>query len=284
MADAETAVEFIPGDLAPGDAKSLELDRRELDVTRVGSGHDPLFVLAYERLWNEFGPLQEMESREVIERRLAWHPATKQGDCWLRYDLVLVRRQGQFIAVRDHTAIVTDKRGSPQAVVHLSHVLVDVEWRRTGLAGWLRAWPVQTARARLVAAGFPPASPITLVAEMEHPDPKMPNRLNRLAAYEKAGFKKVDPAAVNYFQPDFRPPGEIDACDGPRPLPFGLILRRVGREQEQVILGAELRQIVECLYRMYGAGFREQDMAVVWRGLREYPGEDVEIPLVAPTR
>ena len=306
MADADSAVEFLPADLTPGDAKSLELDRRELEVSRVGSGQNSLFALAYERLWNEFGLLQEMESREVIERRLAWHPATKIGDCWLRYELILVRRQGRFVAVRDHTAVVTDKLATPRAVVHLSHVLVAEAWRRTGLAGWLRAWPVQTARACLMAAGCPAASPITLVAEMEHPDPYSPNpvggsrgrsphqlelpdpqasnRLNRLAAYEKAGFKKVDPAAVSYFQPDFRPPGQIDASGGPRPLPFGLILRRVGREEEQVIRGVELREIVECLYRMYGAGFREQDMTVVWQSLRDYPGDDVEIPLVAPTR
>jgi GNAT superfamily N-acetyltransferase len=284
MADAETAVEFIPADLAPGDAKSLDLDRRDLEVVRVGSGHDPFVALAYERLWNEFGPHQEMESRDVIERRLAWHPATKKDDCWLRYELLLVRRQSKFVAVRDHTAVASLRSGAPQAVVHLSHVLIDEPWRRTGLAGWLRAWPIQTARACLLAAGFSAASPITLVAEMEHPNPQLPNRLARLTAYEKAGFKKVDPVVVNYFQPDFRPPGQIDASGGPRPLPFGLILRRVGREEEPFIQGAELREIVESLYRMYGAGFREQDMAVVWRSLGNYPGDNVKIRLVAPTQ
>lgn len=284
MADADSAVEFLPADLAPGDAKSLELERRELDVARVVSSNDPLFDQAYERLWNEFGALQEMESREVIKQRLDWQPATAVGDCWLRYDLILVRQKGRFVAVRDHTAVVTSKSGAPRAVVHLSHVLIELAWRRTGLAGWLRAWPIQTARACLSAATFPATSPITLVAEMEHPDPQMPNRLARLAAYEKAGFKKVAPSAVNYFQPDFRPPAEIDTSGGPRPLPFGLILRRVGQEEEQVIRGVELRQIVESLYRMYGAGFREQDMAVVWRSLRDYPADEVEIPLVAPTR
>jgi len=284
MADADSTVDFNPADLAPGDAKSLELDRRDLDVTRVGSIRDPLLAPAYERLWNEFGHLQSMESREVIERRLAWHPATKIGDFWLRYELVLVRRLGRFVAVRDHTAVVRPKSGTPQAVVHLSHVLIDEQSRRTGLAGWLRAWPVQTARACLLAAGFPSASPVTLVAEMAHPDPQRPNSLTPLAAYEKAGFKKVAPDAASYFQPDFRPPGQIDASGGPRPLPFGLILRRVGREVEPFIRGAELREIVESLYRMYGAGFREQDMAVVWRSLRDYPGDNAEIPLVAPTR
>ena len=112
---------------------------------------------------------------------------------------------------------------------------------------------------------------------MEHPDPHFPNGLVRLAAYEKAGFKKVDPALVRYFQPDFRPPNEIDASGGPRLLPFGLVLRRVGREEEQIIPGAEVREIVDCLYRMYGTGFREQDMAAVWQSLRDYPDGQANI-------
>jgi hypothetical protein len=119
---------------------------------------------------------------------------------------------------------------------------------------------------------------------MEHPHPLFPNRLVRLAAYEKAGFKAVDPAVVKYFQPDFRPPDEIDAGGGPRPLPFRLVLRRVGREEQQIVQGAEVREIVECLYRMYGTGFREQDMAAVWQNLRHLPEDAADIPLVAPTR
>lgn len=282
MADADASIEFLPADLASGDARALEVDRRAFDIGRIRSGNDPLFAPAYERLWTEFGAQHEMEPREVISRRLSWHPAIAMGNVWLRYEMILVRRQREFVAVRDHTAIVT--RHHPQAVVHLSHVLVDPAWRRTGLTGWLRAWPIQTARACLEAAGFPAASPITLVAEMEHPDPQFPNRLIRLKAYEKAGFKKVDPVAVKYWQPDFRLSNEIDASGGPQPLPFGLVLRRVGREQEESIRGTEVREIVECLYRMYGAGFREQDMAGVWRSLCEYPEAENEIALVAPTK
>jgi len=283
MANAESSVEFIPGDLAGGDAKALELDGRDFDIARIRSSNDSLFAMAYERLWDEFGQHHEMEPREVIMRRLAWHPAAAIGDCWLRYEMVLVRRNNQFVAVRDHAAVATGRPG-PQAVVHLSHALVDPAWRRTGLAGWLRAWPIQTARACLAAAGLPVASPITLVAEMEHPDPQFPNRMTRLKAYEKAGFKKVQPALVKYFQPDFRTPGEIDASGGARPLPFGLIVRRVGREQEQIIRGAEVRQIVECLYRLYGASFREKDMAGLWQSLQAYPSAEAPIALVPPTR
>jgi len=284
MAHADASIELLSADLAHGDGKALELDCRDLEIARICASHDPLFAVAYERLWEEFGHHHTVEPREIIVQRLAWNPATALGNYWLRYEMILVRREGRFAAVRDHSAIVTCRSDVPHAVVHLSHVFVDPAWRRTGLAGWLRAWPVQTARACLAAAGFLTTSPITLVAEMEHADARFPNRAPRLQAYEKAGFKKVDSVAVNYFQPDFRPPEEIDAGGGPQPLPFALILRRVGRERESVIRGAEVREIVECLYQMYGAGFRPTDMAAVWQRLNDYPAAEAEIPLVAPTQ
>jgi GNAT superfamily N-acetyltransferase len=202
----------------------------------------------------------------------------------LRYEMLLVRKQGQFVAARDHTAVVTSQGGAAGAIVHLSHVLVEPAWRRTGVAGWLRAWPIQTARACLEAAGLPAGSPITLVAEMEHPDPSLPNSLIRLRAYEKAGFKKVDPTRVNYLQPDFRTAEAIDAAGGPLPLRFGLLLRRVGREAEQKIKGDEVRAIVEALYEMYGKAFRESDMAPVWESLSRYPDLSAEIALVPPAQ
>jgi GNAT superfamily N-acetyltransferase len=286
MADGEQSIEFIPGDLAGGDNKSLEMDRRGFQITRIISGDEPSFEPAYERLWAEFGPQHEMESREVILRRLAWHPATVVEGCHLRYEMIVVHHEGRFVAVRDQTAVATNLTGTgrPYAVVHLSHVLVEPEWRRTGLAGWLRAWPLQTARACLAAAGFSPTSPITLVAEMEHPNPRFPNRLVRLKAYEKAGFRKVDPAAVNYVQPDFRTPQEIDVSGGPQPLPFSLVVRRVGREEEQLIQGAEVREVVECLYRIYATTFRPQDMASAWQTLHDYPVADAQIALVPPSQ
>ena len=283
MAAEPSAIKFIAEDLAPGDRKALELDRRELQVTSVRSEADRRFALAYDALWAEFGAANEMESRTVILRRLTWHPAMALDAYWLRYELILVQHQERLAAVRDHTAIIS-RQPQPQAVVHLSHVLIDPAWRRTGLGGWLRAWPIQTARAGLVAAGLPADSPITLVGEMEHPDATMPNRAIRLAAYEKAGFKKVAPDRVSYFQPDFRTPAEIDATGGPQPLPFGLVIRRIGREQEESIGGAEVRQLVTSIYQMYATGFRPQDMTQLWQSLQDYPPESAEIPLVPVTR
>jgi hypothetical protein len=75
----------------------------------------------------------------------------------------------------------------------------------------------------------------------------------------------------------------IDASGGARPLPFQLIIRRVGRETEATIRGAEVRRLVRALYAMYGAQFRPQDMAHPALSLDSYPADDAEVALVAPT-
>ncbi len=269
---------FLSADLAPGDARSIDFDTGRVEVRRVESRDDPLFEPTYARLWEQFGASHEIESREVLGRRLAWNPAVPRAGFAMRYDLLLVGSEGDFVAARDHTAIA-DARG---AVVHLSHLLIDPAWRRGGLAGWLRALPLQTARACLAAAGSSPDAPITLAAEMEYPDGVDLARDIRLKAYERSGFQKVDPTVVKYHQPDFRSFAEIDASQ-PQPLPFQLIIRRVGREMETHITGAEVRSIVARFYHVYGQEARAQDMAVVWKELDAYPPDDARIALVPPT-
>jgi GNAT superfamily N-acetyltransferase len=270
-------------DLAPGEAKARAFHPASLDVAVIHAPNHPLLHAGYAALWEQFGRAGEMEERAVIERRLLWDAGRPVGGYALAYEMILVRDPAQgmaFAAVRDHTAIVPIA-GEPRAVVHLSHVLVAPPWRGGGLAGWLRAWPIAAARRCLAAAGKPEQSPITLVAEMEHPRADQVDTIIRLKAYGKAGFVKVDQAATPYLQPDFRPPAEIDATSV-RPLPMGLILRRVGREQETTMTGRELRDVVTCLYGMYAAGFRAQDIRVVYDVLAQYPADDVTVALVPP--
>jgi GNAT superfamily N-acetyltransferase len=271
---------FIASDLAPGDLRSTEFDTSNIEVSRITSLDDPLFEIAYEQLWAQFGAANEVESREVLGRRMSWDAAVPRSGLAMRYDLLLVQCRGQFVAVRDHTAIA-DATGVD---VHLSHLLIDPSWRRGGLAGWLRALPIQTARGCLERAGFDPTAPITIAAEMEYPDGVDEARNIRLKAYGRAGFKKVDPAVVRYHQPDFRAPEEIDATGGPVPLPFQLIIRRVGREEQAVVTGIEVRTLVERFYHMYGQEFRESDMAVVWRQLDGYPAAEERVALIPPTQ
>ena len=273
---------FIAEDLAPGDRRRSPLDPRDLTLVRIAAPDHPDFNEAYQLLWNEFGAAHEMEDRAVIQERLKWQPIHPAEGRWLRYEMVLVRSGLEAIAVRDQVAVITSDLGDARCLVHLSHVWVDPRWRRTGLAAWLRAAPLQTARAGLFAAGLSPVSPITLVAEMEHPDEKHEARQIRLRAYEKAGFLKLDPSVVPYHQPDFRPVAQIRADSGPRPLPFALILRRVGQEHETRIPKAEARWVVESLYRMYSASFPSQDMLPLWNAQRGWAAGDGFVDLLKP--
>jgi hypothetical protein len=256
----------LPSDLAPGDSKSAALDLSTFEVHRIRSIEDPWFEPAYEELWAEFGAKGEMELRETLAARFRLAPG-------MIYEVVFVRQHGAFAAVRDHTVIPTEA----ETVVHLSHNLVAPEFRRSGLAGWMRAFPVLSARE------FRPDAPITLAAEMEHDDGTDPDRAIRLRAYERAGFMKVDPARVAYHQPDFRSAAAIDAAGGAAsPIPFLLLLRRVGREGEKTISGGEVRRVVRALYRMYGAQFRAKDMAHPALDLSSYPPEDAVLSLLPP--
>ena len=262
---------LTPDLLAPGDSKSAALNPGDFAWTQIRSTSDPLFETAYAALWAEFGASHEMERREVLAARFVQDPA-------MRYEMVLAQKNGAVAAIRDHTAIWFEG----EVVVHLSHLLITPEWRRSGLAGWMRAASLLTARM-LASEHSQPDAAITLVGEMEYDDGSDPRRAVRLTAYERAGFRKIDPAAVRYFQPDFRAPAEIDATGGARPLPFQLIIRQVGKESETHIRGAKVRRIVRALYTMYAPQFRPQDMAHPSLNLDSYPPDDAEVALVAPT-
>jgi hypothetical protein len=265
MSDVRFVTSLFPSDLAPGDQRAAALDLASFEVARIRSIDDPLFETVYGLLWAEFGRKHEMELRETLAQRFALAPE-------MLYELALVRKDGVPAAVRDHTAIPA----ADEVVVHLSHNLVFPDWRRGGLAGWMRALPVATARE------LRPGAPITLVAEMEYLDSDDPTREIRLRAYGKAGFKKVDPSVVHYHQPDFRAPEVIDASGGPQPVPFQLVLRQVGNESADTISGARLRSLVAALYEMYGRQFRPQDMRHPALDLAAYPAPDTTIALLPP--
>jgi hypothetical protein len=271
---------MISSDLAPGDLKSLQRDWSGIELKLVESADDPAFDAAFGALWAEFGANSEVEQPTVLSRRLLWNGHTLMQGCALCYRLILLTSEGKYAAVRDHTAIV--REGIETAIVHLSHNLVAPEWRRTGLAGWLRALPIQTARECLAAQQRPAESPITLVGEMRFLDRNDGATFVRLKAYEKAGFLMIDPRRVKYLQPDFRAPEEIDLSGGPRPLSLGLIVRRVGRENEPTISGAEILGIVDALHRMYAVTFRPHDLAPLIESLRTYPAPDEVIDLLPP--
>lgn len=262
---------LTPDLLAPGDGKSAALDPAQFTWVRIRATDDPLFEPAYAALWAEFGSSGEMETREVLAGRFRPNPT-------MLYEMVLARSGNAIAAIRDQTAIWFEG----EVFVHLSHLLVSPEWRRSGLAGWMRCVAILTAR-EVAARHARPDAGITLVGEMEYDDGTDARRRVRLTAYERAGFLKIDPGSVRYFQPDFRAPSVIDATGGAVPLPFQLIIRQVGRETERTITGAKVRRLVRALHAMYGAQFRAKDMAHPRLSLANFPADDAAIALVPPT-
>ena len=277
---------LLAEDLAPGDREVGTRAWSDLRVHRVRTPDDPDFAAAYERLWSEFGPRGEMERRAVIVDRLAWDPGRPLAGAALAYELLVLRRGDDVAALRDHTAVVRlSPQGRPRAgpvVVHLSHAFVDPAQRGTGLAAWLRALPLQTARRCARAAGCAPDVPIVLVAEMEPRDPAEPARMARLRSYERAGFQLVDPVAAPYAQPDFRPPALL-AGAAPQAVSLGLVVRRVGRESETAMPAAELAAVVDSIYAVYGVHVPEAVLAPLRAAAAEWTGRPAPLRLLPPT-
>jgi hypothetical protein len=276
-------IEHRASDLASGDSGSSSFDWSRYEVKRVSSTNDPLFELVYDKFSEEFLKKGEIEERSVLTQRLQWDPAKFQSDYALKYEIIVATDQGKFAAARDHSVIVR-KGPSPRAVVHLSHALIDPAHRGTGMAGWLRAWPVQTAQDAILASGIGADTPITLVAEMEpHLAKNQADTGARFKSYRRSGFKMLDPIQVPYLQPDFRNPSVIDTQGGPQPVALRLVLRRIGKESETTLLGSELRETVSALYQMYGNSFRPKDMVPLWEQLRNfYPADEARLKLIEP--
>jgi hypothetical protein len=280
-------LELIRGDLAPGDGSATDFDWSGIGLVRIRRPDHPLFPRAYGRLWEEFGPRGEMEKRPVIETRLGWQPAKPIDQHALLYEMIVVEQRGEILALRDHTAIVSHRPqgncGSGRVIVHLSHLLLEPRMRGSGLSGWMRAFPIQAGRECAAAAGLANTDEITLVAEMEPTDGVTPAVMKRLRSYERAGFLQIAADRVGYCQPDFRASETIDMT-GVRPLPLTLVIRRLGREGETTLSGAEVREIVTALYTVFGTTMRADHMAPLWALLDTLPAAHDRVPLQSPLR
>lgn len=276
---------LLRDDLAPGDRRVGERDFSDLEVRRVFSS-DPDFALIYDRLWAEFGAAGEMETRKAIRERLAWDPKRPLPGAALAYELLVLRRAGEIVAMRDHTAVVrlsaAQRPCEGPVVVHLSHALVEPAHRGTGIAAWLRALPLQTARRCASAAGAAADAPIVLVAEMEPRDPEDAARMTRLRSYERAGFTAIDPGSAPYLQPDFRPPEQLGDSP-PRAIRLGLLVRRVGREHELAMPASEVAAVVEAIYAVYGVHVAAHALQPLREQAKLWTARQASFRLVPPT-
>jgi hypothetical protein len=171
------------------------------------------------------------------------------------------RATGAIRGVRDGRVLVNQKYAPDLCVVYLSHIFMLPEARGTVLTYWLRIAPLDLAvtylhtlqqRGKITlpqpdAPGKYFGMRMDLAAEVEFFSPEDKLSLQRVLFYGRGGFDAIDPRHFPYRQPDFRDP-KLIAQTGDQPVPFMLLLRRVGREREARLPIDEARAVMQLLY------------------------------------
>lgn len=225
----------------------IERETRSFQFLEIEHPDHPDFARAYGLLNQVFGPPGEMEPEHAIRRFLlddAFEPLP--SGTFIRYFLIVAKdRDGNLRGVRDGSIVYNPAWAPDLCTVYLSHIYVLPEARGTVLTYWLRIAPVELAieylhqlqQRGLVRLPLPDQPgryfgvKLNLAAEMEYFSPEDRLSLQRILFYGRGGFDVIDPRHFPYRQPDFRSPEEI-ARTGNRPVPFMLLLRRMGRERQ----------------------------------------------------
>ena len=230
----------------------------------VESSKSPAFDEAYGALDAEFGPRGELERREVVARWLDEAAAAPEEKLQRSYHLLVARdERGSLAGVRD-CHVVLD-RGEAIAVVYLAHALVLPPFRRSGLGALLRSTPIAIARRVLGDAGMDASKvDILLAAEMEPAARDDEASIIRLLAYGKEGFAAIAPAALPYWQPDFRDLGALHVSDiEARPLRLLAVVRFLGHEGAPTLPKRLARAFVTHLYAVFATHVRPDHLAAL---------------------
>jgi hypothetical protein len=242
----------------------IERETRRYGLWEVLSPEDPDFAGAYKLLWDAFGAQGEMERVDAIRSFLEDDPydPIEANGTFCRYFLIVARDEaGEIRGVRDGSVLVNQAYDPDLCVVYLSHIYMRPEARGTVLSYWLRIAPVEIAvqyladlhargRIRLPAPDAPSryfGMRIDLAAEMEYFTPEDRISWQRLLFYGRGGFDAINPRHFPYRQPDFRDP-ELIRKSGNMPMPFMVLLRRIGFERQAVLPLEEARGVLRLLY------------------------------------
>jgi hypothetical protein len=241
----------------------IERETRRYEIWSIEDPDDVDYPAAYKLLWDAFGPSGEMEREEAIRsflREDSFSP-TASGT-FIRYFLLVARdRDGVVRGARDGSVLINPSYAPDLCVIYLSHIFMMPQARGTVLSYWLRIAPVEIAMhymAALHALGklpLPlPDNParnfgmnINLAAEMEYFTPEERLSLQRILFYGRGGFDVINPRHFPYRQPDFRDP-EVIRETGNQPVPFMVLLRRMGRERLATMPIEEARAVMRLLY------------------------------------
>ncbi len=241
----------------------IERESRNFQVWTIGFPSHPDFAEAYELLWNEFGPHGGMERIEAVKSFLLEDPyEPTAGGTFMRYFLLVAKDdRGNLLGARDGVILLNPAYDSELVVVFLSHIVMKPEARGTVLSYWMRIAPVELAmqyvselasmgKIKVPAPDLPGkhyGMRVNLAAEMEYFAPDDPISLQRILFYGRGGFDAINPRYFPYRQPDFRDPDVIRST-GNQPVPFMMLLRRMGREREASIPTDEARAVMRLLY------------------------------------
>jgi hypothetical protein len=242
----------------------IERETRKYEVEAIEHPSHPDYKTAFQILWDGFGAAGEMEPEPVIREMMLEDPLVPlPSGSYARFFLLVARDRatGTIRGVRDGRVLVNPAYSPDLCVLYLSHIFMLPEARGSVLTYWLRIAPLDLAvtylhnlhqRGKIVLPA--PDAPgryfgmrVDLAAEMEYFSPEDKLSLQRLLFYGRGGFDAIDPRHFPYRQPDFRDPAVI-AESGDRPVPFMLLLRRVGREREARLPIDEARAVMQLLY------------------------------------
>ena len=242
----------------------IERETRKYEVEVIEHPDHPDFKRAFQVLWDAFGATGEMEPESVIREMMLDDPAKPMpSGSYARFFLLVARDRasGAIRGVRDGRVLVNPAYAPDLCVVYLSHIFMLPDARGSVLTYWLRIAPLDLAVTYLHSLHqrgkiqLPlPDQPgkyfgmrVDLAAEMEYFSPDDKLSLQRILFYGRGGFDAIDPRHFPYRQPDFRDPSLI-AKTGDRPVPFMLLLRRVGREREARLPIDEAAAVMKLLY------------------------------------
>ncbi len=264
MAQQAKRVRLCLSDLFHHDVvEMIERETRRYELWSIDHPDHPDFATGYKLLWDAFGAQGEMEREEAIRQFLLddSYEATPSGT-YIRYFLLVAKdREGNIRGVRDGSVLVNPSYAPDLCVIYLSHIFMVPEARGTVLTYWLRIAPMEIATQFLMdlhALGkivLPePEAPgkyfgmrMDFAAEMEFFSPEDRISWQRILFYGRGGFDAIDPRHFPYVQPDFRSP-ELVRTTGQEPLPFMVLLRRVGREKRALLPIDEARAVMRLLY------------------------------------
>ena len=265
MSQLGTHVRLCLKDLYAQDVvEMIERETRRYEVESIEHPDHPDFERAFQVLWDGFGASGEMEPESVIRQMLlADQTVPLPSGTYARFFLLVAREResGKIRGVRDGRVLVNPAYSPDLCLVYLSHIFMLPESRGTVLTYWLRIAPLDLAvtflhtlhqRGKLALPA--PEAPgkyfgmrVDLAAEMEYFSPEDKLSLQRILFYGRGGFDAIDPRHFPYRQPDFRDKALIEQT-GDHPVPFMLLLRRVGREREARLPIDEASAVMRLLY------------------------------------